>query len=355
MSAKSIFVFEYQTRMRGGAVKWDSNIRIKHIPTDRYLTVDPEPQEGNYHCNLVKERDVAIERTLFSLVPTDEQGSTVPEARVSMRIEHTVKLPNGEERVVHFSSIPKRFRQQSKMGKENREVVFVPSRPDNDAVLLMPVDPVTDSDFVHKLKKALSMIPFTRWFTNRIVKLGNEEEGGLKWDDIESMEQLLVDLIKSCGEFSGKVERRFEVMTMEDAKAPEAKEDSSVMFQTIACDVKLMDVIFGLVASPTLTDGGGLDMTWDDKHRRFKDIKFEKIGLIATLGWKALRTLFAKNRRGKNWSPFVRNLSLPLSFAQKRNKKQKQTNTPSSLQRRTTLHNTRSGSIQELSNRSLTK
>ena len=131
MSAKSIFVFEYQTRMRGGAVKWNSMIRIKHIPTDKYLTVDPEPQDGNYHCQLVKEGQVSMDRSLFSLIPTDEQGNTVPEARVSMRLEHTLKLPNGEELVVHFSSIPKRFRQQSKMGKENREVVFVTSRPDN--------------------------------------------------------------------------------------------------------------------------------------------------------------------------------------------------------------------------------
>jgi hypothetical protein len=163
----------------------------------------------------------------------------------------------------------------------------------------MPVDPKTDADFIHKLQKALSMLPFTRWFTNRIVKLGDKD--GLKWDNIDSMETLLVDLIKSCGEFSGKFERKFEVMSIEEAKAAEAKEESSVMFQTIACDVKLVDVIFDLVASPTRTGGGGLDMAWDDKHGRFKDAKFEKIGLIATLGWKALRTMFGKNRRGENW------------------------------------------------------
>jgi hypothetical protein len=48
-----------------------------------------------------------MEQTLFNLVPTDVQGNSIPEARVSMRLEHTAKVAEGGERIVHFSSVPK--------------------------------------------------------------------------------------------------------------------------------------------------------------------------------------------------------------------------------------------------------
>jgi len=118
------------------------------------------------------------------------------------------------------------------------------------------------------------------------------------------MENLLIDLIKSCGEFSGRIERRFDILSKEDAKAPEAKEDSSVMFQTIASDVKLVDAVFQLFSSPTRVQTGdqkGLSMVWDDKYRCFKNEQFDKIGDIIILGWKCLRTMFQKNRRAENY------------------------------------------------------
>ena len=40
LSAKSMFIFEYHTRLISGFVRWNSPVRIRHVATGRYLYVD---------------------------------------------------------------------------------------------------------------------------------------------------------------------------------------------------------------------------------------------------------------------------------------------------------------------------
>jgi hypothetical protein len=114
LSPKAMFIFEYQTRLISGFVRWSDPVRIRHVATGRYLYVDTTPfsiapttsrgafppardkDNSTFHRTALMDDDgthpISIARTLFHIVPTDEQGEYVPEAQVRFRYSRNRSL-----------------------------------------------------------------------------------------------------------------------------------------------------------------------------------------------------------------------------------------------------------------------
>ena len=45
LSAKSMFIFEYKTRLVSGFVHWADPVRIRHVASGRYLYVNSTPAQ----------------------------------------------------------------------------------------------------------------------------------------------------------------------------------------------------------------------------------------------------------------------------------------------------------------------
>ncbi|GMI17805.1 hypothetical protein TrLO_g6323 [Triparma laevis f. longispina] len=318
-SAKSIFVFEYKSRMSAGTVKWKDAIRVKHVATDKYLCVARKStflnggKKKGHVVTMEDENDVSMESTLFHLVPTDIQGTTVPDSRVSMKIEHHIEGKDGEKpKVLEMSSIVKKQNKVLKEGEGqtaerlhielNSNIVFVEEKQDHEALLCIPMSSVADSDFIYKLFNARSMIPFLNRFSKRLEKDGAREDCFTP-TEVEEMENLLANLIKACGEFTGRLSAVENELTVDQALVFE--DESSVMFQTLACDIKLTDAVFELANAPSLVKGStgkvGMNMEYDNKKAAFSDDNFDNISTVVRLSWRALRQMFCENRRAENY------------------------------------------------------
>lgn len=291
----------------------------KHVATDKYLCVARKSiflnggKKKGHVVTMEDENDVSMESTLFHLVPTDIQGTTVPDSRVSMKIEHHIEGKDGEKpKVLEMSSIVKKQNKVPKEGEGqtaerlhielNSNIVFVEEKQDHEALLCIPMSSVADSDFIYKLFNARSMIPFLNRFSKRLEKVGAREDCFTP-TEVEEMETLLANLIKACGEFTGRLSAVENELTVDQALVFE--DESSVMFQTLACDIKLMDAVFELANAPSLVKGStgkvGMNMEYDNKKAAFSDDNFDNISTVVRLSWRALRQMFCENRRAENY------------------------------------------------------
>ena len=96
-------------------MKWDTNeVRIRHVPTGKYLYVYPAPVdrptqtareiETLYWTGMTD--DPKSKRTIFTLKATDNQGQGVPKSQVAIRIEHEIVV-SGEKATLHLTNCKK--------------------------------------------------------------------------------------------------------------------------------------------------------------------------------------------------------------------------------------------------------
>jgi len=254
ISIKGIFVFEYTTVKSSDSVLWDTNIKIRHLATNKYVRVIPKPVTGNnYGCELVDSTADNNDSLTFLLAPTDVQGAQVPSTQVSMRIEHQLKDSKGRvQKTLHMSSCSKaKNAHQVKLQQKSFDMIFSTVRGDNDAFVLMPLSQT--APFAEKIESVLTAIPTLRWFADRVITPNSV----IRRADVDKMETLFSKLIYHSDLFFSK-EKYTERLSQHDYEPSDAlnfNNASSPVFQDIARDAKLMDAIFDVCTCATKVKG----------------------------------------------------------------------------------------------------
>jgi hypothetical protein len=73
---------------------------------------------------------------------------------------------------------------------------------------------------------------------------------------------------------------------------------SSVVFQEIARDAKLMDTVFAVATAPSATS---MNMTFDETAQKFVDPAFATISMCVKLAWRFMEKLFQNNEDNEGY------------------------------------------------------
>ena len=115
LSAKSVFQFEYQTKKTSAEIEWETEVRIRHVATGKYIYLNPSILPKNaigkdvadvYETGLAFDGEVPLPLTLFKITATEIQGKYVTAGQSSMRLEHVLKVDN-QSTTLYMTSIPK--------------------------------------------------------------------------------------------------------------------------------------------------------------------------------------------------------------------------------------------------------
>lgn len=72
-SARSLWRIEHKkTKWSAGFFSWDSEVRLRHVTTGRYLGVDPNEAQGTGHCEVftLAPQEATEAATIFLLRPS---------------------------------------------------------------------------------------------------------------------------------------------------------------------------------------------------------------------------------------------------------------------------------------------
>ncbi|GMI18059.1 hypothetical protein TrLO_g4475 [Triparma laevis f. longispina] len=304
LSAKSMFIFEYKSRLSSGFVRWADPVRIRHVATGRYLGVDPTPINGTamesdskrLYCSTMVDHDEGdLERTLFYIIPTDKQGEFVPESQVSLRIEHHLS----DNVVLHATS--KQNKAADSLGfttsdgaSDSHHLMFASKRNEHDALVMMPLQ--KESKFEKSMKLALAMVLSLDWFANRVIS-----RRPLRYEHIRRTERILAKLIFFSDRFFNSVEfdKREMAQHYDPLDALNANHEVSRSFQFLAKDTKLLDKVFKVAVAPTTIPN--IDMSFSQSRQKFTGKTFSHLSGVVKLAWKALENIISDNRDNENY------------------------------------------------------
>jgi hypothetical protein len=209
-SAKEVWTFELADRRTAAALRWtDRQVRIKHLPSRKYLAVymEPAPDVGNsvapgmrpdsellgmggiqfFKCGLTdREEDFAA--TVFRLMPDEiMHGDVLPQQEISLRIMHEFEGHAGRPVWLHNSHVHKtkpRFDPVSgeKIGESASDSVvtcFSASKLAEDTVIVMPALPQEARD----IETMRSCCKVADCYTNRlraVERAANHQQGAQK-------------------------------------------------------------------------------------------------------------------------------------------------------------------------------
>jgi len=306
LSAKSMFIFEYQTRLISGFVRWNSPVRIKHVGSGRYLAVesqhDPSLSASKriHRCYLANltESD-ALTTSLFHIVPTDQQGEFIPEAHVSMRIEHRIAVNASSTLTLHATNLRVKGGLMGAQGKDFG-LFFSEKKNAHDAMIMMPLE--KSSSFDRSMKLALAMKNTLEWFSSRVMT-----RQPIKFEHIRRIESVLAKLIYFSDKYFSPTDfdRKEGSKNYNPIDALSTKHEVSKSFQLLAKDSKLLDKVFKVAVVPTTVPS--ITMDYNTKTQRFVNKTFRHLEAVVKLAWKALEYIILDNRVNENYFASHRN------------------------------------------------
>ena len=294
LSVKSIFVFERETVRSSSGVEWDTPIRIKHVATNKFVYVNTVPETGDdgrtiYRTGMTNDPNLR-KQTYFYLTPTDNQGRYVPKANVSLRLEHRV-----EDKVLHMTSgVKSKDADKNILEIKSFDMFFSTTKGDNDAFLLYPLERTTK--FATIMSSIMSVLQPLGEFANRVRRCDK-----IRRHDIKRTELALASVIYLSDLFFDKkeYERKRQSPTYDPLDAKKFSNASSPLFQNIAREIKLLDVLFSVATACSYVPG--LSMVFDESTQKFVDTAFTQIADTTKMAWHALQQCFKGNPMSENY------------------------------------------------------
>ncbi|GMI08106.1 hypothetical protein TrVE_jg11753 [Triparma verrucosa] len=315
LSAKSMFIFEYKSRLTSGFVRWADPVRLRHVATGMYLAVQKTPihvfsRTTLYCTTLVDHNETDLDLSLFYLVPTDKQDEFVPESQVSLRIEHHLS----DSVVLHATNAVNRVTESlgfttSDSSEGGFHLMFSSSRNEHDALVMMPL--TKESKFEKSMKLALAMVSSLDWFANLVIS-----RRPLRFEHIRRTEKILAKLIYFSDRFFNPIEFNEREMSQhyDPLDALNASHEVSRSFQLLARDTKLLDKVFKIAVAPTTIPN--IDMSFSKSRQKFTGKTFSHMSGVVKLAWKALEFIISDNRDNENYFASHKSWINPAMVAQ---------------------------------------
>ena len=270
-SSKSVWSFQPLEDGSAASIKWRTPYRIQHTCSEKFLSVDTSSpcrvdEDGtqwfdialcsfdpNWKANGKKDGMFATPASfLFTLVPVNVQGDTLPNAKTAARIEHVIASSKAKT-PLYFSSMTEQKPAYTDATKKNRapvgRVCFTTKPANHEVFKIMPIIDL-ESNAINRMR---SYIPYLKLYAFRWMV---EAEPPLDMCEtlIEVCLQLLDDLIKG-----GTGPRRHKnilhhaneaISTMPLAFSEFFGGDPNAKNQKLALDMKLMDAVFEATLAP---------------------------------------------------------------------------------------------------------
>jgi len=308
-SGKSVWSVEYEKRERGGEIRWDTKVRVRHLPSGKYLAVDyhtnlkdsgeesADMDSVEYGARLVNEGNLLeekmdIEQTVFFLRKVEGSQDALVSLGSNAHLEH--KLTEKSLKVIRKNhkgvGLPKALakkllylgwmQQRPKATRKERPgqiLAFTSEHNDQDAFQILPIEPEDCLSIVR-------MLNYRDVAESYVRKLQYSLKGGPK-DQINSASQLerenamLRELIFQI--VIGNQTREDDPFTI---MGP-----SNRFQQVFGRDSKLMDALMEMVKAPASL---GMSLGYQVREKKFSDPRFEPLSDIHSLACKALRHLF---------------------------------------------------------------
>jgi hypothetical protein len=279
LSAKAVWCFEGLDRTRCTEVKWESPLRIRHVPTGKFLSVisnSPailsEPTEGVYYDSaLVFDVDLDAEEgelgsassMVFNLVATDVTSDTLKTVVSTVRLEHRTHTG----RVLHFVAakeakpeINYEFRRRSLSPTSHHHTAEAGLRicfsTEPSALDVLKIQPLSSHDTA-QLTSILSRIRLFKKYAYlwHAVGLGEPAPSSIA----EVVAGQCLDVIDDIGKGSPPPRRHggsvSEAMKEALATSPYTFAalyggDADTRLQKVAFEVKLFDAVFEAALAP---------------------------------------------------------------------------------------------------------
>ena len=301
-SGKNAWSIELESRMSGGSISYNRPVRIRHILSGKYLSVDlasvPSPRnEQWFQVQLVDASDDSHETSShmrFFLHSTEATaGADLPKpstfAGVAIRIEH--RLQPGSSLWLHDTG---RLKEKEPNIELSRTLVFSTMRHTTDVFTLTPLDPSVRGN----LDRVASSVAVAKLYT--ILLSNPEEKLPPSPQDVYDELAMLQETINLCAArdhpFDSEskdvwYKRALKSLPAEFAQLPAFNGDRDEVGQTLCREAKLMDAVWSMTMAPYHRGEGANPFSSDVKGRK----EMQPIRAISKFAYVSLQRMFATN------------------------------------------------------------
>ena len=213
LNVKSLWAFEYPDRSKGGAVKFNMPIRIRHLASGKYLSVNTislrNPSSEACPCALVHDVDLTAlpesfgseQSMIFYVVPMDlmqRNADEIPATTTTIRLEHRITKGNEVIRLQFYHTDKPKIDNNSAKAHEfnshqdtrirSTSIVFSRQRRAQDA-LRMLISRELDVAVTNRIVGVRSVLDGFRW------RMENERNIDKLMDVVEPCADLLLAVV----------------------------------------------------------------------------------------------------------------------------------------------------------------
>jgi len=268
-SSKAVWVFETLSRKTSDTISWSDDVRIRHVPSGRYLCVDTSrpfhvlpPNEAWYRTYLVvdstedkgliahKPYDYCTpEATIFKIETEGGMGSDIPRNISHARVEFKTEVKGMSLHLfLHNAEVEKpRMGNSTKSSMSSKLLVFSTQRSAQDTLKIMPIgDEERTASF-----QAGAFVPIVMAYAERVA----DPEKPLPTH--EKLQDIMVALIKIINFQSKSAQETtsFDWIKKANSMLPSAfsalfEGEPNELAQRISRDCKLLDAVFTMSLAP---------------------------------------------------------------------------------------------------------